>query len=108
MPLDSGDLWARVTIEQPATSQNEVGETTLAWSTFATVWADIQPLSGREAERYGQTVGLSAHKVTMRYVSGLSSKMRVIYDGRTLEIGQINERERRWIHELICTEKATT
>jgi hypothetical protein len=34
--------------------------------------------------------------------------MRVIYDSRTLEIGQINERERRWTHELICTERAAS
>jgi len=108
MPLDAGDLWARITIEQPTSAQNDVGEATLTWSTFAEAWADIQPLSGREAERYGEIVGLSAHKITMRYVPGLSSKMRVIYDGRTLEIGQINERERRWIHELICTEKSAT
>ena len=106
MPLDAGNLWARVTIETPTSTQSDVGEATLAWSEFATVWADVQPLSGREAERYGEVVGLSGHKVTMRYLSGLSSKMRLIYDGRILEIGQINERERRWIHEVICTEKS--
>jgi hypothetical protein len=32
--------------------------------------------------------------------------MRVIYRGRTLEIGAINEFERVWSLELICTEKA--
>jgi hypothetical protein len=31
--------------------------------------------------------------------------MRIDYDGRKLEIGQINERERRWIQEIICTER---
>lgn len=108
MPLDAGDLWARITVEQPTTSRNDVGETSLAWSTYATAWADVQPLGGREAERYAETIGLSTHKVTIRYLDGLTSSMRVIYDGRTLEIGQINERERRWIHELICTEKAAT
>lgn len=108
MPLDAGDLWARITVEQPTTSRNDVGETSLAWSTYATVWADVEPLGGREAERYAETIGLSTHKVTIRYLDGLTSSMRVIYDGRTLEIGQINERERRWIHELICTEKAAT
>jgi SPP1 family predicted phage head-tail adaptor len=108
MPLDSGDLWARVTIETPTSAQNEMGEATLTWATFATVWADVQPLSGREAERYGEVVGLSAYKITMRYLPGMSTKMRFVYDDRTLEIGQLNERERRWIHEAICTEKSAT
>ncbi|NBW15375.1 MAG: head-tail adaptor protein [Caulobacteraceae bacterium] len=108
MPLDAGDLWARITIEQPSSAQNEVGESTLTWTTYATVWADVQPLGGREAQRYAETVGLSTHRVTLRYLSGLTSSMRVSYDGRTLEIGQVNERERKWIHELICTEKVAT
>jgi len=108
MPLDAGDLWARITVQQPTSTQNEVGESTLTWATYATVWADIQPLGGREAERYAETIGLSTHKITLRYLSGLTSSMRIIYDGRTLEIGQVNERERKWIHEAICTEKVTT
>jgi hypothetical protein len=36
---------------------------------------------------------------------GLLSSMRVIYRDRTLEIGQVNERERLWIHDIICTER---
>lgn len=106
MPLDAGKLWARVTIEQPATTQNEVGETVLSWSTFATVWADVQSLGGREAERYAEVVGLSGWKVTLRYLPGIKSAMRVIFDGRTLEIGAINEYERKLWQTLICTEKA--
>jgi SPP1 family predicted phage head-tail adaptor len=108
MPLDAGDLWARVTVQQPSQTRNDVGETSLTWSDFATVWADVRSLGGREAERYAETIGLSTHKVTIRYLPGLISSMRVIYDSRTLEIGQINELDRRWTQELICTERAAT
>ncbi|NBW19609.1 MAG: head-tail adaptor protein [Caulobacteraceae bacterium] len=104
--ITAGELTERITIEQPAKGQNEVGETTLAWSTFASAWAKVVPLAGREAERYAEVVGLSGHKVTIRAVPGLSTAMRVIYRGRTLEIGAINEYERIWYLELICTEKA--
>ena len=105
MPLDAGQLWARITIEQPTPTQNSVGEATLSWSTFATVWADVQPLGSRESVQYGEVLGVMTHKVTLRYLAGLTSAMRIDYDGRKLEIGQINERERRWIHEVICTER---
>lgn len=104
--IDAGELTERITIEQPTTSQNDVGETTLSWATFATVWAKVQSLSGREAERYAEVVGFSGHKVTIRALPGLTSSMRVIYRSRTLEIGAINEYERVWYLELICTEKA--
>lgn len=104
--IDAGELTERVTIEQPANAQNAVGEATLTWSTFATVWAKVQSLSGREAERYAEVVGFAGHKVTIRALPGVGTSMRVIYRNRTLEIGAINEYERVWYVELICTEKA--
>ena len=107
--INAGNLADRIVIEQAAETRNSVGEVTLSWSTFATVWADVQALSGRETERYGQIVGFTGHKVTIRTLPGVKVSMRVIYEGtRTLEIGAINEYERGWYLELICTEKAAT
>lgn len=106
--INAGELTERITIEQPAKGQNDVGETTLTWSTYATVWAKVQSLAGREAERYGEIVGFSGHKVTIRALPGVSTSMRVVYRSRTLEVGAINEYERVWYMELICTEKAAT
>ena len=107
--INAGNLADRIVIEQAAETRNSVGEVTLSWSTFATVWADVSALSGREAERYGQIVGFTGHRVTIRQLPGVKVAMRVIYEGtRTLEIGAINEYERGWYLELICTEKAAT
>lgn len=106
--ITAGELTERIEIQQPATGQNDVGETVLTWSNFADAWAKVRALSGREVERYGEIVGFSGHSVTIRAVSGLTTSMRVIYRGRTLEIGAINEYERVWYCELICTEKATS
>ena len=107
--INAGNLADRIVIEQAAEARNSVGEVTLSWSTFATVWADVQALSGREAERYGQIVGFTGHKVTIRQLPGVKVSMRIIYEStRTLEIGAINEYERGWYLELICTEKADT
>ena len=107
--INAGNLVDRIVIEQAAETRNSVGEVTLSWSTFATVWADVQALSGREAERYGQIVGFTGHKVTIRQLTGVKVSMRIIYEStRTLEIGAINEYERGWYLELICTEKAAT
>jgi SPP1 family predicted phage head-tail adaptor len=105
MALPAGKLWTRVRIEQPTTAPNEVGEPVLTWSTFATVWADVDSLSSRETQRYAETVGFMTHRVRIRYLDGLTSAMRVVYRDRTLEIGQILERDRLWHQEIICTEK---
>ena len=107
--IKAGDLTDRIVIQQATETKNSVGEVTLSWSTFATVWADVSALSGREAERYGQIVGFTGHKVTIRALAGVKPAMRILYAGsRTLEIGAINEYERGWYMELICTEKVDT
>ena len=105
MALSPGEMWTRVTIQQAATSQNEVGETVLAWSTVATVWASVESLSARETERFAETVGFMTHRVKIRYLDGLTGAMRIVYRNRVLEIGQILERDRLWHQEIICTEK---
>jgi SPP1 family predicted phage head-tail adaptor len=105
MTIRAGDMWARVTIQQPSPTANEVGEPLLTWSTFATVWADVQPLSARETERYAEAVGFMSHKVRIRYLNGLTSAMRIVYRNRVLEIGQITEQDRLWHQDIICTEK---
>ena len=108
MALPAGDLWTRITIQQPTTAPNEVGEPVLTWSTFATVWADVDSLTARETERYAETVGFMTHRVRIRYLDGLTSAMRIVYRNRTLEIGQILERDRLWHQEIICTERRDT
>ena len=105
--INAGELTERITIESPTKAQNDVGETTLTWSTYATVWAKVESLAGREAERYAEVVGFSGHKVTMRPLSGFTSAMRIIYRNRTLEIGSINEFDRIRYLEVICTEKSS-
>jgi SPP1 family predicted phage head-tail adaptor len=105
MPLSPGDMWTKVTIQQATKSQNEVGETVLTWSDFATVWASVESLSARETERFAETVGFMTHRIKVRYLSGLTGAMRISYRNRILEIGQIMERDRLWHQEIICTEK---
>ena len=105
MPLSPGKMWTRVTIQQPTPTANEVGEPVLTWSTFATVWADVRPLSSREVERYAQAVGFMSHRVAIRYLDGITSAMRIVYRNRVLEIGEITEHDRLDYQEIVCTEK---
>jgi SPP1 family predicted phage head-tail adaptor len=108
MIRQAGELSSRITVESAAKTQNAVGETVLSWSTVATVWAKVEPLAGREAERYGEIVGLNGHKVTIRHRSDITSAMRIIYRSRTLEIGAVNEFLKDSYLELICTEKTAS
>jgi SPP1 family predicted phage head-tail adaptor len=107
MPLNAGDLTERVTIETPTQTRNIEGEVVTSWSTFAEVWANVSALPSRSVEKYFDVLGavaLMAYAVKIRAVPGITTAMRVIYRGRTLEIGSINEYERVWYLELVCVE----
>ena len=102
--MDAGTLRERVTVQQASESRNRLGESVLEWATFAEVWANVQGVSAREFLLAGQQQVELSHRVKMRYLTGLTSKMRLSWRGRTLEIISILEHENRSIHELICQE----
>lgn len=80
--MQAGKLRHRVVIQQPAESQDAYGEPDFTWSTFATVWASIEPGRGQEYEQ-AQTVQQSiTHRVMIRYCPGVTTQMRVKYTDR--------------------------
>jgi len=102
--MDAGKLRERVTVQQASENRNRLGESILSWATFAEVWASIQGVSAREYLLAGQQQIDISHRVTMRYLPGLTQKMRLSWRGRTLEIVSVLERDNRSIHEIICQE----
>lgn len=102
--LRSGDLDTLATIETPTESANGIGEPILTWSTFATRWIAIVPLSGAEQLQAMATEGSITHRVRMRYTDGLKPKMRLTAGGRSFEIMSALERGRREEHELMVSE----
>ena len=104
--MDAGKLRERVTVQQASESRNALGETVLSWSTFAERWASVEGVSAREALTLGQNEITITHKVQMRYLSGLTQRMRLQWRGRTLEIVSLLEHDNRSRHELICQEVA--
>lgn len=47
--MRAGEFRHRIYIEQPVQTQASSGEVVSTWAPFATVWAKIKPLHGREA-----------------------------------------------------------
>jgi SPP1 family predicted phage head-tail adaptor len=102
--LRSGIMDTLATVQTPAESANAIGEPILTWSTFATRWIAILPLSGNEQMTAMATEGNVTHRVRMRYTAGLKPKMRMVAEDRTFEIMSVVERGRREEHELMVTE----
>ena len=84
--MRAGSLRHRVTIQSVSEVQNSIGEAIETWSTFAEAWARIDPLSGREILAANQLDEPVSAKLRMRYLLGVTGKMRVVYDGKTYNI----------------------
>ena len=105
--MQAGRLRHRITIQEPVTARNSYGEAITTWTAVATVWASVEPLSGREFFAAEHVQSEVTHRVRMRWQSGITPDMRVLFDGRVLTIDAvINYGERRTDLQLMCQEVA--
>jgi len=102
--LRSGTMDHLAVVQTPTESANAIGEPILTWSTFATRWVAILPLSGNEQITALANEGNVTHRIRMRYTAGIKPKMRLVSEGRTFEIMSVVERGRREEHELMASE----
>ena len=93
-------------IETLTNTDDDRGGVTRAWSTHATVWASVMPISAREAYQHGQLQGSVTHRVMTRYQSGVAMSMRVKWGSRIFQIIGVRNvgEESRWL-ELDCVEE---
>lgn len=76
-----------VTIEQRVAGQDESGQSLPdAWAEFAKEWADIRFTGGLETIKAGAVTATAQASIRMRQRAGLSTSMRVLYDGVTYEV----------------------
>jgi SPP1 family predicted phage head-tail adaptor len=76
-PIGAGDFDQRIVIEQPSSGVDVLGQRVETWSTLATVWAQAQPLRGREYFAAGQTQSEADVRFRIRYRTDVNSAMRV-------------------------------
>jgi SPP1 family predicted phage head-tail adaptor len=95
MRLQIGKLDTRIVIEHYATTTGEYGEPIKAWVSFATVWANKYEGSGRELVGAKQINAEITTQFQIRFMEGLSAKMRIVVDGRYHDIASILEVGRR-------------
>ena len=103
--MRAGRLRHKVTIQDYTESQNTFGEVTKNWTDYATVWAAVEPVKGREFWESQQINAEITTKVTLRYLAGVKPKMRILHDTRIFEIDSvINVDERNRELQLLVKE----
>ena len=96
-----GALQKRIIIKEPTDHRDYAGKVRV-WSTAATVWARIRPLSARETSNAKLIGGTESHEITIRYLSGVNRSMRINFNNRIFAINGIVNTEERNI-DLVIT-----
>lgn len=104
--MRAASLRHRVSIQSESTTLDSYGEPTSGWSTDETVFASIEPISGKEVDIGEGQAGIVTHRIIMRYNTNVSPKKRLLFGARVFGIvSVVNHEERNEFFELRCQEE---
>lgn len=87
-----GPLRYRVAIQQlvaGSPQQKASGEPDKAWTAVDTVWGDIRPLRGQALFAAQQINDRVSVEIDIRYRSGVTAGMRIVYDSVVYDIESV-------------------
>lgn len=99
----------RVVFQNPgAESDDGAGGYTQSWTDLPpAASARVEPATAQSLERVaaGTVISTATHVVTVPYRAGISTKTRILMDGRTLNITSVHDPEDRHVElVLVCEE----
>ena len=84
--MQPGKLDKIITFQSKSASTGDYGGQAFTWADFATVWAHVQPLKGRELIAAKAAQSETDVRVYIRYLAGLNTSMRIVYNGKNYDI----------------------
>lgn len=101
-----GELRHRITFQKEIKTPDGHKGFVSQWQDVVTVWASIEPLSGREYFYSHQIKAEVTHRVKIRYREDITVKMRIKHRDRVLEIESILDlKEAHQTLEILCREE---
>jgi len=95
----------RVTIQAQGAGQDSIGQPSGGWTTFATVWAEISDLTGREYVAAGGSQNAVMTRITIRQIDGVLPAMRAVIGVDTYNIQAVLGQDNRTL-ALMCERAA--
>lgn len=107
--MRAGQLRHRLVIESAATTSDAQGGVTTIWTTFDTLWAKIEPMTGAELLQAQALQSSTSHRITIRYRSGILASMRGRFGARIFNFRSIlNMDEKNQTIEILADEGVGT
>ncbi len=103
--MRAGRLRSRIIIQQYTATRDSYGGEVQAWTDLVTVWAQKAHRTSREFFAAQKANAETTDMFVIRFRSGITAKMRVIFDGKTYDIIGANDPDgsKRELH-LLCSE----
>jgi SPP1 family predicted phage head-tail adaptor len=76
--MRAGSLKDRVSLQEPGTVQDEIGQPIPGWVEVAKLWASIRYLSGMEAIRSDSPASIAKVSIQIRQRAGVTAAMRIV------------------------------
>ena len=103
--MRAGKLRHRLALQNSIQTYDANGGPIDTFSTFATVWGSVGPVSGREKEFGDQITAEATHAVRIRYDSTIGVESQIVHLTRTLKIINVLDTDDRAIEQvLLCKE----
>lgn len=93
--MKSGALRHQLIIQHVTEARDGFGQAIETWTQFAVVYGSIEPMSGRERFLAAQTQAEATYRGRIRWISGLTAKMRISFDEKIYHITYIADDGRR-------------
>ena len=105
--MNPGRLKHRITIQaQSDTAYSELGQPTENFTTQATVWGEIIPMSGREAYYAKQVQPDVTHKITIRGGQTVTPKHRLSHESRIFNVLSSTREDERTRYMIIMAQES--
>ena len=106
--MRAGDLNKRITLYELVTgspAKDEFGEPNTSWEALDTVWASIEPISGREFWAQQQVQSEITARIRIRYRDDITPGMKAEYQSKTYAIKNVIDKDEKHAElQLMCSE----
>lgn len=104
--IDIGRLNKRITFLAISQTIDGIGQTIQEYQKIKTVWASVEPASGKEFFEAQRIKNELTYKIFTRYIEGITEDMLIQYKNKIFLIESIiNKKERNELLEFLCIEK---
>lgn len=110
--LNLGKMDRQIQLQQHGPSRSPLGDEIKTWTTLASMWAEVIPVSGRQFMNatLEQPLSSKTTRFRIRYLAAArnDTKLRIVYDGQTYDVKHIAELGRREGLEIVAEAMGAT